>query len=693
MTSHDEGALSAQRYHQEISDAQLKLSLRSIPELKRASSREELSSVGLLSVLENDTRASFVVDVSSSIPQDGVLELVYLNSALADAPELLAKVRGDDASEAMFVDDLQPLAVFSQWLWGRLDIKNSSVIGDAYLFADYLWWATTIAGGRHRVVSGVPASFLRQGKDERKRPHGDDVVDMRHHNKSRNMPHYVSEQLPPTRCRIDIPQETRDIDPGSSFGPFDYTQDSPCPNISDHVLSFRSIDWAATPLGPMSLWSSQLRCVVNMVLNDHHRAVLFWGDEATMVYNEAYSDIMGDKHPCMGQSAPIVAKEFWPQMEPLVQLVKSTGKTFSNTDMPVFFDRHGSLEEAFFSFQLIPVLDSSGHVAGCYQPLIETTRNQLLKRRVTSLVEIGSMTAKARDIKSYWELVIDTLALNDRDTPFALLYAAEEFSAQTMSSVSSPGISHDFNEFVLKGSIGVEAGHSIAPPTIDLKNDNHVFNSYLNRSVKTMTPVIVHISDMQLPDGTLEDIDWKGFGEPSRSFIVCPIQPTTSEQAQGFLILGVNPRRPFDEDYKTYVRVMLRLLATSLASVVLFDEEIRQKENAIGQAARIQEQLIAELHFKEKKFQRYAEQSDVAIFVMDAAGEFTYRNPGWYDLFDSATDAKDVTDVWSMIVWPEEVSKLTRGATLSICELTPSIDSILPRFVCQTWRAQISNLF
>jgi PAS domain-containing protein len=658
MTNHDEGALSAQRYHQDISDAQLKLSVRSIPELKRASSREELSNVGLLSVLENDTRASFVVDVSSNVPQDGVLDLVYLNSALANAPELLARVRGDDASEVMFVDDLQPLAVFAQWLWGRVDSKSLNMIGDAYLFADYLWWAATIEGGRHRVVSGVPAAFMRQEEVEQKRSHGGDLVDMSDPNKLGNMPQYDLEQLPPTRARgrIDIPREIRDIAPGSSLGPFDYTQDSPCANISD--LYFRSIDWATTPLGPMSSWSPQLRCVVNMLLNDHHRAVLFWGDEATMIYNEAYIETMGGIHPCMGQSAPVVAKEFWPQMEPLVQLVKSTGKTFSLDDMPIFFNRNGFLEEAFFSFQFIPVLDSSGHVAGCYQPFVETTRNQLLERRVTSLVEIGSRTAKARDLKAYWDLVIGTIASNDRDAPFALLYAAEEFSAQTMSSVSSPGIAHEINEFVLKGSIGVEAGHSIAPPTIDLKNDNNVFKSYLDRSVKTKTPVIVNFSDMQLPEGTLEGIDWKGFGDPCRSFIVCPIQPTTSEQVQGFLILGVNPRRPFDEDYKQFVRVMLRLLATSLASVVLFDEEMRQKENAIGQAARIQEQLVAELHFKEKKFQRYADQSDVAIFVMDAAGEFTYRNQGWYDLFDSATDAKDVTDAWSMIVWPEDVSNL-----------------------------------
>ncbi|KAL1610220.1 hypothetical protein SLS60_001885 [Paraconiothyrium brasiliense] len=656
MGGHDDGASSAQRYHEDVSDAQLKLSLRSIPELKRASSREELTSVGLLNALDNDIRASFVVDISSKISQDGGLDLVYVNPALACAPVLLAKLRGDNASTTLFLDDGPQRAAFAQWLWGRVDIMDLAVIGDAYLFADYLWWATTITGGRHRVVSGAPAALLRKQEIRYEKPHSDGRIDLREHKEPENMPQYLPGRLPAAHGRMDLPSETT---PAPSFGSFDYTRDSPCPNMSDHVLYFRSIDWSNTPLGPMSSWSPQLRCIVNMILNDHHHAVMFWGDEAIMIYNEAYVELIGVMHPCMGQSAPVVAKDFWPHLEPLVQRIKSTGKTFSNTDLPLFLDRHGFLEEAYFSFQFIPILDSSGYgVAGLYQPLVETTRNKLLERRIKNLVEIGSRTAKARDLNTYWELVIDTIAVNERDAPFALLYAAEDFSASTRSSVSTTGTALEHNEFVLKGSIGLDAGHAIAPRTINLKNGNNIFQSYLNRAMKTMTPVIVHFSDVQLPEGLLEGINWKGFGDPCRSLIVCPIQPTTSEQVQGFLILGVNPRRPFDEDYKQFVHVMLRLLATSLASVVLFDEEIRQRENAIRQAAHIQEQLVAELQLKEKKFQRYADNSDVAIFVLDSVGAYTYRNQGWYDLFESAIDSNDVMGVMSQIVWPEDVSDL-----------------------------------
>lgn len=654
MTSDKADSPGAQRYHKEVLDTQITFSLRSVPELRHASSREELNSVGLISALDNDDRPSFVIDLSSSPARDDSLDLIYSNEALASSPALLAKLSGESTSP-VFADNTQPHAAFRLWLWGHTNTLDLATRGGAYLFADFLWWAITI--GRYRYVSGVPAALLRQDGTAHDRWEANKNPELREHEDPKNMPQFVPERLPATM--LDVPPEEVALGtspPASDYGPFDYTRDPPCPNMSDHVARFRETDWASTPLGDMSSWSPQLRCIVNMILNDHHHAVLFWGDEATMIYNEPYIELISVMHPCMGQSAKVAAKEFWPHFEPIVQRIKSTGRTFSNSDMPLFVDRYGFLEEVYFSFQFIPILDSSGHVAGYYQPLVETTSSKLLERRISSLVEIGSKTAKARDLDAYWELVIKTISTNGRDTPFALLYAAESLSTSGISSHVSPGSSTEIYEYVLKGFIGVNSGHAIAPDTMDLRDDSNIFHRYLVQANKQMTPVVVHFSDLDLPDGYLHGIDWRGFGDPCRSVVICPVQPTTSDQVQGFLILGLNPRRPFDEEYQQFIHVMLRILATSLASVVLFDEEMRQKENAIGQAARIQEQLKAQLQMKEKKFQRYADQSNVAIFVIDAQGTYTYRNQGWFDIFTHATDAKDVMNAWAQIMWPEDVS-------------------------------------
>lgn len=129
---------------------------------------------------------------------------------------------------------------------------------------------------------------------------------------------------------------------------------------------------------------------------------------------------------------------------------------------------------------------------------------------------------------------------------------------------------------------------------------------------------------------------------------------------QGFLILGVNPRRPYDDDYQQFVQVLLRLLATSLASVVLFDDEIRRRKNAIGQAARIQEQLVSELDMKERKFQRFAERSDVAIFILNPqTPKYIYRNQRWYDLFQVEVNDKtdDASQIWNHVVPADDLAR------------------------------------
>ena len=119
--------------------------------------------------------------------------------------------------------------------------------------------------------------------------------------------------------------------------------------------------------------------------------------------------------------------------------------------------------------------------------------------------------------------------------------------------------------------------------------------------------------------------------------------------------MGLNPRRPYDEYYQLFIQVMNRLFATSLA-YVLFGEEIRHRENMIGQAAKVQEQLSEQLlrsqreaELTEKKFQRFAERGDTAIFIADTTGQYTYQNQRWFDIFTSAEGIEDITEAWQRI--------------------------------------------
>jgi hypothetical protein len=70
-------------------------------------------------------------------------------------------------------------------------------------------------------------------------------------------------------------------------------------------------DWAATPLGPAELWLASLRTVVQLVLAQPFATIVLWGPEPVQVYNDAYYELMGVKHPA-GLGQPM--RECWPEV-------------------------------------------------------------------------------------------------------------------------------------------------------------------------------------------------------------------------------------------------------------------------------------------------------------------------------------------------------------------------------------------
>ncbi|KAF2871564.1 hypothetical protein BDV95DRAFT_572293 [Massariosphaeria phaeospora] len=612
----------------------------SLPKPTSASARAELGSVRLLDALDVDDRPTFAIDASSPPAQHAALDVIYCNRALSAAWGLLGKITRATPA-ALSEDTLEAHTGFRDWLFGAQDGRNVETRRSTYTFEGHIWCGTAV--GQNRIVSGLhiwtqtdPSPSLSN-------------VDLREHKEPKTCPHVdrIPEVPPETFAKIKQPRDS--LDASSYQGPYDYTLELPPGSMSEHIAYFRSIDWAHTPLGPMHHWPARLRCMVNLILNDSCPAVLFWGDQVTMIYNASYVDLISVLHPCMGQSARMAAPDCWPHFQTWIDHINATGQTLVEHDMPLSLTRHGFLEEAFFSFQFIPVLGGNGQIAGYYQPLVETTRNNVLERRVSMLVEIGSQTPKARDLDNYWSLVIDALATHDEVAPFALLYAAEPQDGLGIHSVSSPSSVDDLKYCVLKGAIGVQTGHPIAPSVINSKDGNNAFVPYLMKAAESRTPMLVFLEELGLPALTLSGIEWKGYGDPCRCILICPLQPTTSDQVLGFLILGINPRRPFDGNYQRFIEVMIRILSTSLASVVLLDEEMRQKEIAIGQAACIQEQLLADLKLKENKFQRFAERCDIAIFMTDPSGRYTYRNQRWFDIFKVASELDDMFSVWKVI--------------------------------------------
>lgn len=124
--------------------------------------------------------------------------------------------------------------------------------------------------------------------------------------------------------------------------------------------------------------------------------------------------------------------------------------------------------------------------------------------------------------------------------------------------------------------------------------------------------------------------------------------------------MGINPRRPYDDDYSLFVHLLSRQIATAMASVVLFEEEIRRGQQAAQLAARdrieLSEQLAArtkEAVESETKFTRMAEFAPVGMFIADSEGRITYCNDTWYEISRHPKE-ENSTDNWMDSVKDED---------------------------------------
>lgn len=366
----------------------------------------------------------------------------------------------------------------------------------------------------------------------------------------------------------------------------DWTVPEPEGQLSTHLQYVRSVDWGATSLGPMETWSGEFRQIANLVMTNPHPAALFWGSKLTTIYNEAYAaEVAGNKHPTlMGTDFADFFAEIWDYCGPLFEDCGRTGISVRKDNDFLSIYRHGMLEETFYSWTYVPVYSSvTRELLGFYNGPFQTTSMVLSDRRMQTINSIGELTGAAKTVKQFWKLVLKSLEMNPRDVPFALLYSVGDDDDGEISSVASE-TSMSLKTCYFEGSLGVPEDHIAAPQQLDLRRSPEGFVPSFREAMRTREPTLLRTRDGTLPEALLEGIQWRGFGDPCKEAIIFPVRPTTADNVLAFLVLGVNPRRPYDDEYRAFCTMLNRQLATSLASTILFEEETRRMRDAFEAA-------------------------------------------------------------------------------------------------------------
>ncbi|MFN3581440.1 MAG: PAS domain-containing protein [Pseudomonas sp.] len=144
----------------------------------------------------------------------------------------------------------------------------------------------------------------------------------------------------------------------------------------------RTHDWSKSPIGLPDSWPQPLQTVISLVLGSNQAMFVAWGPEHRLLYNDAYIQILGDKHPAaLGQPMLEVFKEIRDDLIPIIETTYS-GRPVHMADILLMLERHGYVEETHFSFSYTPIRDETGAIAGFFCPLTEITARVVAEQRL-----------------------------------------------------------------------------------------------------------------------------------------------------------------------------------------------------------------------------------------------------------------------------------------------------------------------
>jgi PAS domain S-box-containing protein len=164
---------------------------------------------------------------------------------------------------------------------------------------------------------------------------------------------------------------------------------------SGMARQMRSFDWASSPIGDPARWPVALRSTVTLLLGSRFPMFIAWGDELTLLYNDAYSSVLGAKHPeALGRSFQYVWSEIWPDIAPLIDQALA-GEAVWLEDLPLRMNRHGYGEDTTFTFSYSPARNDVGEIVGMFCACTETTRQTQaeneLRQREARLLFFGDL--------------------------------------------------------------------------------------------------------------------------------------------------------------------------------------------------------------------------------------------------------------------------------------------------------------
>ncbi|HEY1379348.1 MAG TPA: ATP-binding protein [Gemmataceae bacterium] len=302
----------------------------------------------------------------------------------------------------------------------------------------------------------------------------------------------------------------------------------------------RSFDWSSTPLGPIRGWPASLREAVGICLRSRFQLAIYWGPHLVLLYNDAERDVLGSLHPhALGRPAAEVLADMWDVVGPMLHGVMATGQATWSVDQPLRLNRHGFLEESFFTYSYSPIPDKGG-IGGVLLVTVETTDRVLAERRLRTLRGLAAETAKAQTADDVCARAAAVLADNRSDIPLSLLFLGEGDGR--------------FRPCAATGAAGA--------PDPDVWPLREVAAAKRARRVEGVAARLPGQAETSLP----------------RAAWVLPLVHADKGAPVGCLVAGLSDFRAFDEAYRGFLDLVAGQIATAIVRARVLEEERRRAE-------------------------------------------------------------------------------------------------------------------
>ena len=159
---------------------------------------------------------------------------------------------------------------------------------------------------------------------------------------------------------------------------------------SELAALIRKFDWEKTALGPLGSWPAHVKTLTSVALGSDLAMVMLWGPSGVMIYNDAYAEFAGGRHPRLLGSDVLLG---WPEVADfnghVMDAVFKEGRTLAYRDQHLVLARNGVPADAFLNLDYSPILDDRGNRAGVLAIVRETTERIHTEQRLRIAQQAG----------------------------------------------------------------------------------------------------------------------------------------------------------------------------------------------------------------------------------------------------------------------------------------------------------------